>query len=365
MGNLLVVNDDMTTLRLLELQLVSKGHKVVTTTNVLEAMTLLTQELPDLIITDIHMPGIDGWQFCRLLKSDEYRKYNNIPILFVSATEQESHATHLTSRMQGVGFVRAPWELEPFLDAVHRLLDGGDNVFDSDTQVLVADDDPIVQQLARSALEGVGYVVTSVDNGLKCIEEIQRRPPHLLLLDQIMPEMTGVDVLAWLKQNKISLPVVMITAGGSEQLAVDVMKMGAYDYVNKPLDVDQLRVLCRDVMDRYHASTINREFKMRIRQIKEMQEQILEVERLRTLTEVAGGAAHEIFQPLTVALGSAQMLQPLVPDYLGDLVTIERACLKIEGIVKKMSEIQRYATKQYVGKSQIVDFDSSSQNNQK
>jgi CheY-like chemotaxis protein len=365
MGRILVVNDTITTLRLLERQLISAGHEVMVATVVLEAMALLTEKHPDLIITDIHMPGIDGWQFCRLLKSDEYPQYNEIPILFMSATEKESRATRLTSRMEGVGFIRAPWDREPFLEAVRRLLEGDRDLFDIDTHVLVADDDPIVQQLSRSALEGAGYVVTSAMNGRDCIEEILIQPPHLLLLDQMMPEMTGLEVLAWLKEQDVSFPVVMITAGGSENLAVEVMKTGAYDYVKKPLNGDQLLTLCRDVMDRHYASTVNREFKIRIRQIQEMQEQVLEAERLRALTETAGGAAHEIFQPLTVVLGKAQILQELLPDHIVDLVAIENACLEIKEIVDKMSDIQKYVTKHYIGESRIVDFGSTSENDQK
>ena len=361
MGRILVVNDSPTTLLLLERQLLGAGHEVVTKINVLEAMAFLSQTLPDLIITDIHMPGIDGWQFCRLLKSDEYPNYNHIPLLFVSATEQESHATHLTSRMQYVGFIRAPWNPEEFLDAVHRLLDGDRNIFDIDTHILVADDDNVVQRLSRSALESAGFTVSSAYNGRECIEKIQEQRPHLLLLDQMMPEMSGTEVLEWIKEQNMAFPVVMITAGGSEKLAVEVMKMGAYDYVKKPLNVDQLIVICLDVLDRYHASSINRELKLRIRQIKEMQDQVLEAERLRTLTEIAGGAAHEIFQPLTVALGSVQILQSLLPDHQDDLVAIEQACLKIEQIVKKMSDIRQYVTKPYIDQYKIVDFDGSAE----
>src|SRR5262249_62435018 len=89
----LVVNDDPSQLRLISAVLEKVGIGTRRCAGVEEALTSLHDE-PSiaLIVTDLHMPGIDGWQFCQLLRSSDYARFNRLPILVVSATFSGSHA---------------------------------------------------------------------------------------------------------------------------------------------------------------------------------------------------------------------------------------------------------------------------------
>jgi DNA-binding NtrC family response regulator len=109
-------------------------------------------------------------------------------------------------------------------------------------RVLVVDDEPGVRESIRILL-GSDYDVEAVASGEEALDAVSRDRPHLVLLDIIMPGMDGMEVLERLKMTDPSLPVVMLTATKTVKTAVAAMKLGAFDYLQKPFDVDELRIV--------------------------------------------------------------------------------------------------------------------------
>jgi len=106
--------------------------------------------------------------------------------------------------------------------------------------VLIADDEPGIRRMINLLLEEEGYEVKAVENGKEAVDVLLRFRPDLVLLDQQMPVMTGVEALEKIKALNPDQTVIFITAFGSISLAVDAVKKGAYDFIEKPFDNDNL-----------------------------------------------------------------------------------------------------------------------------
>jgi DNA-binding NtrC family response regulator len=104
----------------------------------------------------------------------------------------------------------------------------------SEETILVVDDDPYIQEALGDRLESLGYSVARASDGKQALEFIDRHDPQMVFLDIEIPEMKGLDVLREIRKREKDFPVVMITAYGSIDLAVEAMKEGAYDFIPKP-----------------------------------------------------------------------------------------------------------------------------------
>ncbi|HEX2225957.1 MAG TPA: response regulator, partial [Candidatus Binatia bacterium] len=100
--------------------------------------------------------------------------------------------------------------------------------------ILVADDDPYVQQILKDRLESLGYRVSVAADGPAALEIVDRDEPRMMFLDIEMPGMKGLQVLRETRRRQRDFPVVIITAFGTIDLAVEAMKEGAFDCVPKP-----------------------------------------------------------------------------------------------------------------------------------
>jgi two-component system, NtrC family, response regulator AtoC len=109
-------------------------------------------------------------------------------------------------------------------------------------RVLAVDDELGVRESIRILLSAE-YDVTSVASGDAALDAIQRERPHLVLLDIIMPGMDGMELLERIRGSDPGLPVVILTATKTVKTAVAAMKLGAFDYLQKPFDVDELRLI--------------------------------------------------------------------------------------------------------------------------
>ncbi len=113
---------------------------------------------------------------------------------------------------------------------------------DNRKRVLAVDDELGVRESIRILLSG-DYDVATVASGDAALEAIQRERPHLVLLDIIMPGMDGMELLERIRATDPGLPVVILTATKTVRTAVAAMKLGAFDYLQKPFDVDELRLI--------------------------------------------------------------------------------------------------------------------------
>jgi len=124
--------------------------------------------------------------------------------------------------------------------------------------VLVVDDDNAHRTMLRTLLSGWGYNITEADDGESAIEQVQRHPFDLVLIDIRMIRMSGLEALPGIKSINPAIPVIIMTAYSSVETAVDALKKGAYDYLTKPLDFDELKLAMERAMEHKQLKEENR-----------------------------------------------------------------------------------------------------------
>ena len=107
-------------------------------------------------------------------------------------------------------------------------------------RVLVVDDEEPVRNLLQRVLKEAGYDVVTATNGQEALDKVSQLNVGVVLLDIKMPGMSGIEVLQQITTNWPETCVVMATAAGDAQTAVEAMKAGAYDYITKPFDRDDV-----------------------------------------------------------------------------------------------------------------------------
>src|SRR5262247_1263584 len=117
-------------------------------------------------------------------------------------------------------------------------------------KILVVDDEPSILKLLKEALTQWGYQVGCVGTGTEALEAIRTELYDAAITDIRMPEMSGLDLLREIKRHDESIEVIVMTGYPTIASAVEALKEGAYDYLSKPLILDELRHLMQRVMER-------------------------------------------------------------------------------------------------------------------
>jgi two-component system response regulator PilR (NtrC family) len=117
-------------------------------------------------------------------------------------------------------------------------------------RILVVDDERSIRELLAIVLKREGYDVRLAENGGQALAALEREPVDLLISDVKMPDMSGIDVLRAARRLDADLLGIMITAFASTETAVEALRMGAADYVSKPFNVDELRIVVRNTLER-------------------------------------------------------------------------------------------------------------------
>lgn len=124
--------------------------------------------------------------------------------------------------------------------------------------VLVVDDEPALREVLSMRIEGWGYSVTTAADVTEAEAAIERRRPDLILSDVVLPGDSGIDLLKRLKRYDEQLPIIMITAHANVDSAVEAMKVGATDFLTKPLDYVTLRALLNATSEDLRQRRANR-----------------------------------------------------------------------------------------------------------
>jgi DNA-binding NtrC family response regulator len=120
------------------------------------------------------------------------------------------------------------------------------------TRILIVDDEDLLRWSLRRELERAGYLVDEASTAAAALEQASREPPDLVLLDYRLPDRTGFEVLRQLRKTLPRLPVVMLTAHASIDGAVEAMREGAYDYLIKPFEIEQVLLAVQRATEASH-----------------------------------------------------------------------------------------------------------------
>ena len=205
--------------------------------------------VPDLILLDIRMPGIDGFQALKQLKSDE--RYAQIPVIFLTASNDKESVIKGSS-LGVAGFITKPFSGPDLVGHIEKCLNpaGGSNAEDnnygesSGTKriILAVDDAPDILRAVHSMLH-VKYKVYTLPKPDKLSKLLRDITPDLFLIDYKMPSISGFDLIAIIRgfpEHK-ETPVIFMTSEGTFDNLSTAVDLGACDFIAKPFEMDVLR----------------------------------------------------------------------------------------------------------------------------
>ena len=124
-------------------------------------------------------------------------------------------------------------------------------------KILIVDDEQSLREVLSIMLKRAGYAVTSVADGEEAVEQLQKEIFDLVITDLRMPKVDGMEVLKAVKSSSPETVVLIITAFATADSAVEAMKQGAYDYLTKPFQVDEVQLIIRNALEKRRLSTEN------------------------------------------------------------------------------------------------------------
>lgn len=124
--------------------------------------------------------------------------------------------------------------------------------------ILVVDDDMAHRTMLNKLIGGWGYEISEADDGIAAIEAVKIKPYDLILMDVRMIKLSGIEALKEIKAINPAIPVIIMTAYSSVESAVKAIRLGAYDYLTKPLDFDKLKLTILRAMEHIHLKEENR-----------------------------------------------------------------------------------------------------------
>ena len=126
----------------------------------------------------------------------------------------------------------------------------------SNTRILIVDDDQTILKVLRKVLERVSYNVIEACNGNEALELLNKNSINLVISDVYMPRFTGIDLLNEIKRLDLRIPVIIITGKASVEAAVECMKIGAFDYLSKPLSLEKIEEAVANALEHAHVANL-------------------------------------------------------------------------------------------------------------
>jgi len=238
----IVVNDDSTQLNVLAGLLNTEGIRTETFTDAEAALEAMDRDgPPDLIVTDLYMPHLDGWRFCRLLRSPEHESLNRVPVLVVSATFSGDEAARITADLGANAFLPSPVNGRQYVEQVRTLMAGGHPRHF--LHCLLIDEEEALLRRLETAFEAHGYHADSARSISAAQEMFQKEPYDVAVIAHDLPDGPGDTLLESFAEHRPDCARIMMTHN-SQESAVDWMKRGAAAYLRKPFEPEYLIELC-------------------------------------------------------------------------------------------------------------------------
>jgi len=250
-GTVLVIEDDPELRSLLELSLTQDGHRAAAVPNGPAALELVAWKAirPDLILADYNLPnGMDGLEATARLRKELHQE---VPVVIL--TGDISTATLSAIAGHNCRQLNKPVRLLELMKAIQGLLAPSRPAVHSGSEqslgtarilgphvIYVVDDDSNIRHAIRAVLEDAGRIVEDYAAGETFLEAYRPGREGCLLIDAYLPGMGGIELLQRLRENGDPLPAIMITGSSDVPMAVQAMKAGAIDFIEKPIGAPEL-----------------------------------------------------------------------------------------------------------------------------
>jgi CheY-like chemotaxis protein/class 3 adenylate cyclase len=237
--------------------LTAAGYEVTEAWDGQEGLAKLKEQRPDLLLTDVEMPKMDGYALCRAVKTDEHLA--DIPVVICSSLG-EAQDLERGFDAGADDYLVKPVVAEELVSRLHALL--ATRMVSARERVLVVDDSAAIRHLVADCLRRQGFKVETAVDGRDGVDKALASPPDLVLTDYDMPRMTGFQLVHAMRRDASTrdIPIVMLTARDTKRDQAQMRAAGLTSYLVKPFSTDKCiaiveRVLAESRLARYKEAS--------------------------------------------------------------------------------------------------------------
>jgi CheY-like chemotaxis protein len=256
-ASILVVDDEEPNRDILSRRLIKEGYSVTTADNGKEALDMLRLERYDLVLLDIMMPGVDGYEVLKRIRAEPV--LHDTPVIMVTALSDEASIKRCLA-LGATDYIGKPFELTFLKSRIRQAVHAISNMRRSDavakdSTVLVVEDDEVNRDLLVRRLNKAGYTTHTAGNGVEALDLLNRHPYDLILLDIMMAQLDGFQTLQKIRSREAfkDIPIIMISALGDTSSIARCMELGANDYIMKPYNATVLNERVFKLLDDKHS----------------------------------------------------------------------------------------------------------------
>ena len=244
---ILVADDEPNIRRYLNFELSKAGFKVIEASNGIETIQIVKEKMPDLLILDILMPIVDGYDVLKELKTNP--QLSSIPIIVLSVLEDTKKGIRLGAN----AYLKKPLKKKELFSKISELLGK------EEKKILLVDDDIDFVKATQFFLEKNGYEVYSASNGEEGLKVCREKKPDLVMLDILMPKKDGIETLKSLKKDPLiqKTPVIILTANDIKSGETKCLSLGAERYLTKKEKLDSLLIEIKEVLKKQDSNMLN------------------------------------------------------------------------------------------------------------
>lgn len=239
-GNVLIVDDDPDLLDLLDQLLTGEGHETTTASDAKTAMAMIVDKsvTPDVMLVDYNLPGgVNGVQLATMAKEMLGRA---VPVAILTGDISTTTLSEVAA--QNYVQLNKPVKLDVLKQMIQQLLTPKPDDNKDGATIYIIDDDSEIRATLRELLKADGRNVEDYGDCETFLASYRPAGEACLLLDAYLPGIDGIDLLRQLKSAGYHLPAIMITGSSAVPMAVEAMKVGAIDFLEKPVGFAELRV---------------------------------------------------------------------------------------------------------------------------
>ena len=232
----LILEDDLASLNLVSKQLTAAGYRMIPVVDGRQAIATCRSSPPDLVVCDLGMPGMDGFEFIRQLRQEQ----SNTPIVVISGLGRDKGEVALAAGANA--FLPKPVDRELLVSTVEKeIVAARMRAHGTRKHIMVLEDEPMVQRLLRATLELAGYRVTSVENGTAALEIVENDPPDLVVCDIMVPGIDGIQLSTKLRREyDYKAPILVVSGQTQEKYRRATLDAGANFFLAKPFERPEL-----------------------------------------------------------------------------------------------------------------------------
>lgn len=241
---LLLVDDEAAYLSVMEKRLLRRGIQATGATSGAEAVAILRSQDFDCAVVDLKMSDMDGIEVLKIFK----KMVPAMPVIILTGHGSEKAAREGLV-LGAADYLTKPCDLDELIPKVREAVSTAAEGYDAMTEkmrLLIVDDERDLVEMLGLRLAEAGHQVTGAHDGREGLEVLDYQPVDVVILDLNMPGKDGIEILKEIKRRHPLVEVVLLTGHASVDKAVSGMKLGAADFLEKPLDFSELKLKLKD-----------------------------------------------------------------------------------------------------------------------